>query len=107
MGSRLRGGVSLGRKLSVIALVYVIEGFPMGVHDLWPIYLRRHDVSLAESLLAKPARDLIHPLVEGPVSEDSAVVADGDGVASCLRNRGEAAEERLVVTRHWCGPNTL
>jgi len=41
-------GVNLRRKLPIIALVYVIEGFPMGVHDLWPVYLRRHDASLAE-----------------------------------------------------------
>lgn len=40
--------MGLGRKLSIIAWIYVIEGFPMGVHDLWPIYLRRHEVSLAE-----------------------------------------------------------
>jgi PAT family beta-lactamase induction signal transducer AmpG len=40
--------VNLRRKLSIIALVYVIEGFPMGVHDLWPIFLRRHGASLAE-----------------------------------------------------------
>ena len=40
--------MNLRRKLSIIALVYVIEGFPMGVHDLWPIFLRRHGASLAE-----------------------------------------------------------
>jgi PAT family beta-lactamase induction signal transducer AmpG len=40
--------VNLRRKLSIIALVYVIEGFPMGVHDLWPIFLRRHGASLTE-----------------------------------------------------------
>jgi len=39
--------VSLRRKLAIIALVYVIEGFPMGVWlDLLPVYLRREDVSL-------------------------------------------------------------
>jgi PAT family beta-lactamase induction signal transducer AmpG len=39
--------VSLRRKLAVIALVYVIEGFPMGVYQgLLPIYFRRHDVPL-------------------------------------------------------------
>ena len=39
--------MSLRRKLAIIALVYVIEGFPMGVfRDVVPIYLRRHDVSL-------------------------------------------------------------
>jgi hypothetical protein len=42
-------GVSLQRKLSIIALVYVIEGFPMGVYaDVWPVFFRRHGVSLAE-----------------------------------------------------------
>jgi PAT family beta-lactamase induction signal transducer AmpG len=40
--------VNLRRTLPIIALVYVIEGFPMGVHDLWPIYLRRHGASLTE-----------------------------------------------------------
>jgi PAT family beta-lactamase induction signal transducer AmpG len=40
--------VNLRRKLSIIALIYVIEGFPMGVHDLWPVFLRRHGSSLAE-----------------------------------------------------------
>jgi PAT family beta-lactamase induction signal transducer AmpG len=39
--------VSLRRKLAIIAGVYVIEGFPMGIYmDLLPVYLRRHDVSL-------------------------------------------------------------
>ena len=39
--------MSLRRKLAIIALVYVIEGFPMGVWlDLFPVYLRREDVSL-------------------------------------------------------------
>ena len=40
--------MNLRRTLPVIALVYLIEGFPMGVHELWPIYLRRHGASLAE-----------------------------------------------------------
>jgi PAT family beta-lactamase induction signal transducer AmpG len=40
--------VNLRRTLPIIALIYVIEGFPMGVHDLWPIYLRRHGASLTE-----------------------------------------------------------
>jgi PAT family beta-lactamase induction signal transducer AmpG len=39
--------VSLRRKLAVIALVYVIEGFPMGIWlDLLPVYWRRHEISL-------------------------------------------------------------
>jgi PAT family beta-lactamase induction signal transducer AmpG len=41
--------VSLVRKLSIIALVYVIEGFPMGMYaHVWPVFFRRHDVSLTE-----------------------------------------------------------
>ena len=40
--------MNLRRTLPIIALVYVIEGFPMGIHDLWPIYLRRHGASLTE-----------------------------------------------------------
>ena len=40
--------MSLARKLSVIAVVYVIEGFPMGVHQLWDVFLRRHGVSRTE-----------------------------------------------------------
>jgi PAT family beta-lactamase induction signal transducer AmpG len=40
--------VSLRKKLLVIAGVYVVEGFPMGIfRDLWPVYFRVHDVSLA------------------------------------------------------------
>lgn len=40
--------MSLRRKLLIIALLYVLEGFPMGIYaDLLPVYLRRHDVSLA------------------------------------------------------------
>jgi PAT family beta-lactamase induction signal transducer AmpG len=48
--TRARGeGVSLRRKLSIIALVYVIEGFPMGVfRDLWPVYFRREAMPLPE-----------------------------------------------------------
>jgi PAT family beta-lactamase induction signal transducer AmpG len=41
--------VSLRRKLAVIALVYVIEGFPMGVFlDVLPVFFRRMGVSKAE-----------------------------------------------------------
>ena len=40
--------MNLRRTLPVIALVYVIEGFPMGVHELWPVYLRVHGASLTE-----------------------------------------------------------
>jgi PAT family beta-lactamase induction signal transducer AmpG len=40
--------VSLARKLGIIATVYVIEGFPMGVHDIWDVYLRRSGVSRTE-----------------------------------------------------------
>ncbi len=42
-------GVSLRRKLAVIALVYVIEGFPMGIFvDVLPVFFRRLGVSKAE-----------------------------------------------------------
>jgi PAT family beta-lactamase induction signal transducer AmpG len=60
----------LAPKLWVIALVYVIEGFPMGVYQLWPVYFRRHDVSLAEIgalgglLAAWSAKVLWSPLVD-------------------------------------------
>jgi PAT family beta-lactamase induction signal transducer AmpG len=40
--------VDLKKKLLIIAGVYVIEGFPMGIfRDLWPVYFRDHGVSLA------------------------------------------------------------
>ncbi len=39
----------LRRKLFVIAAVYVVEGFPMGVFvDLWPVFQRRIGMSQAE-----------------------------------------------------------
>jgi len=63
--------VSLRRKLWIIALVYVIEGFPMGVYgNVWPVFFRRNDVSLAEiGLLAGlsiawSAKVLWSPLVD-------------------------------------------
>jgi len=41
--------VSLRRKLAVIALVYVIEGFPMGVYrDVWQVFFGRLGVSTPE-----------------------------------------------------------
>ncbi len=41
--------MSLRRKLAIIAGIYLIEGFPMGMAaDVWPIYLRTHDASLGE-----------------------------------------------------------
>ncbi|MGH7288235.1 MAG: MFS transporter, partial [Myxococcota bacterium] len=40
--------MSLGRKLVVIAVLYVIEGFPMAIfRDVWSVYLRERGVSLA------------------------------------------------------------
>jgi len=40
--------VNLRKKLFIIAGVYVIEGFPMGIfRDLWPVYFRDHGISLA------------------------------------------------------------
>jgi PAT family beta-lactamase induction signal transducer AmpG len=63
--------VSLTRKLSFVALLYVIEGFPMGVYaDVWPIFFRRHGVSLAEIglysglSLAWAAKVLWSPLID-------------------------------------------
>jgi len=41
--------VNLRRALPIIGLVYVIEGFPMGVHDLWPFFLRTQGASLTEA----------------------------------------------------------
>lgn len=59
------------RKLSIIALVYVIEGFPMGVFaDVWPVYFRKGGVSLTELGLvsglafAWSAKVLWSPLVD-------------------------------------------
>ncbi len=63
--------MSLGRKLSIIALVYVIEGFPMGVfRDLWPVFLRREGMSRPEIglvsglILFWSAKVLWSPLVD-------------------------------------------
>lgn len=40
--------MDLRRTLSIIALVYVIEGFPMGVYaHVFGVYFRRHDVGLS------------------------------------------------------------
>ncbi len=41
--------MTLGRKLSIIAGLYVIEGFPMGAfRDFWSVVLRREGMSLTE-----------------------------------------------------------
>ncbi len=63
--------MNLRRKLSIIAWVYVIEGFPMGLYaDIWPVYFRRQGVSLAEIGLlsglsiAWSAKVLWSPLVD-------------------------------------------
>ena len=41
--------MSLRRQLAIVAVVYVVEGFPMGVYaDVWPVFFRRHGASLAE-----------------------------------------------------------
>jgi PAT family beta-lactamase induction signal transducer AmpG len=41
--------VSLRRKLAIVALLYVIEGFPMGVYaDVWPVALRRYGIDLTQ-----------------------------------------------------------
>lgn len=40
--------MSLRRTLAVVAGVYVVEGFPMGIfRDVWPVYLREAGASLA------------------------------------------------------------
>jgi MFS transporter, PAT family, beta-lactamase induction signal transducer AmpG len=59
------------RQLAVVALVYVIEGFPMGVFQhVLSVYFRRHGVALAEIGLlsalgyAWTAKALWSPLVE-------------------------------------------
>jgi PAT family beta-lactamase induction signal transducer AmpG len=64
-------GVTLRRTLAVVALVYVVEGFPMGVFaDVVPVWLRREQVDLAAigwlSLLglAWSAKVLWSPLVD-------------------------------------------
>jgi PAT family beta-lactamase induction signal transducer AmpG len=51
--------MSLRRKLTWIAILYFAEGLPFGIaYDLWPVYFRRHGVSLREigllSLLSLP-----------------------------------------------------
>jgi PAT family beta-lactamase induction signal transducer AmpG len=63
--------VNLRRQLAIVALVYVIEGFPMGVYQrVLSVYFRRHDVSLAAIgmlsalALAWTAKPLWSPLVE-------------------------------------------
>lgn len=63
--------MSLRRKLSIMALVYLIEGFPMGVYaNVWPVFFRRHDVSLTEIgwlsglYVAWSAKVLWSPLVD-------------------------------------------
>jgi PAT family beta-lactamase induction signal transducer AmpG len=40
--------VPFSRQLAIVALVYVVEGFPMGVFaDVWPVYFRREGATLA------------------------------------------------------------
>ena len=66
----MRGTTSV-RLLSLVALLYVIEGFPMGVYaDVWPVFLRRQDVSntviglLSSLYLAWSVKVLWSPLVD-------------------------------------------
>ena len=40
--------MSLRRQLAIVALVYVIEGFPVGVHNVWPVFFRRQEAPLSE-----------------------------------------------------------
>ena len=63
--------MSLRRKLGFIAVLYVIEGFPMGVYgNVWPVYFRREgasltDIGLLSGLsLAWSAKVLWSPLVD-------------------------------------------
>jgi PAT family beta-lactamase induction signal transducer AmpG len=63
--------VDLRRQLAIVALVYVIEGFPMGVYQrVLNVYFRRHDVSLTAIgllsglALAWTLKPLWSPLVE-------------------------------------------
>jgi PAT family beta-lactamase induction signal transducer AmpG len=63
--------VPLGRKLAIVFLLYVIEGFPMGVfRDLWPVHFRREGMSLVDIGLvsgltaAWSAKVLWSPLVD-------------------------------------------
>ncbi len=63
--------MDLRRQLAIVALVYVIEGFPMGVYqNVLGFYFRRHDVSLSSigllSLLgfAWTAKPLWSPVIE-------------------------------------------
>jgi len=56
---RYNAPMSLRRKLGWIAVLYFAEGLPFGVaYDLWPVYFRRHGVSLKQigllSLLSLP-----------------------------------------------------
>jgi hypothetical protein len=61
----------LARKLAIVAGVYVIEGFPMGVFQkIMPVFLRREEVSLTAigvlqiASLAWSAKVLWSPLVD-------------------------------------------
>lgn len=63
--------MSVRRKLGVIALVYLIEGYPMGIfQDVWGVYFRLHGVSLAAIglisglRLAWSAKVLWSPLID-------------------------------------------
>ena len=63
--------MSLRHKLSIVALVYVIEGFPMGVfRDLWSVHFRREGMSLTEIgvvsglIFAWSAKVLWSPLID-------------------------------------------
>ncbi len=63
--------MTLRRQLAVVAAVYVIEGFPMGIfRDVWPVYLRESGVSLqwigavSGLSVAWSLKVLISPLVD-------------------------------------------
>jgi MFS transporter, PAT family, beta-lactamase induction signal transducer AmpG len=99
--------VSLARKLGVVAVVYVIEGFPMGVHDLWPVFLRRHGVSrteiglLSALSLAWFLKVLWSPLVDR-VGEPRGWIAGAlVAMALCLLVIAAAHPTQRVTTTLW------
>jgi PAT family beta-lactamase induction signal transducer AmpG len=99
----VRGTASV-RLLSLVALLYVIEGFPMGIYaDVWPVFLRRHDVSntviglLSSLYFAWSAKVLWSPLVD----------RYGDPrhwIASALCAMGAALALLAVVPTYTLGP---
>jgi len=101
--------VSLRRKLAVIALVYVIEGFPMGVYrGVLPIYLRRHDVPLAAFgwlaflYIAWSAKVLWSPLVDRFGERRQWIAAAMIAMALCCVGIAGADPSRLGIFLWGC-----